>query len=174
MFVVIPLIVSLNVHTTVPYSVGKTPFSSEVTYVAHLSWAVGNQQIVGELPNMSEIVQLAKNAAASLRSPPRIYATSGSSVNLWPDQPGTAVEISYGTSGVQPPPGGEASFSYGASMTLRTLVESVDAENYSVIFQSTWTEAGALRSHAWKFRVSADHQAIFIDENGDALPPLRM
>ena len=122
---------------------------------------------------MSEIIQLAKNAATLLSSPPRIYATSGNSVGLWPDQPGT-VQASYGTGGAQPPPGASFFYSSTTPMTLRTLVEPMEAGNYSVIFQSTWTEAGASRTHSWKFRVSADRQATFIGEDGDALPPLRM
>jgi hypothetical protein len=121
---------------------------------------------------MNEIIQLAKNATTLLSSPPRIYATSGNSVSLWPDQPG-AIETSYGTSGVQPPPGAN-SFSDRSPMTLRTIVEPLDTGNYNVIFQSTWTEAGVSRSHFWRFRVSADHQTTFIGEDGDALPPLRI
>jgi hypothetical protein len=121
---------------------------------------------------MSEIIQLAKNAATLLSSPPRIYATSGNSVSLWPDQTGT-IETSYGTSGVQPPPG-VTSFSSGSPMTLSTIVEAMDTGNYSVIFQSTWNEAGVSRNHFWRFRVSTDHQTTFIGEDGDALPPLRV
>lgn len=173
MFFAIPLILSLNAHAMVPYdSIGAIPLLLEIDQVVQVNYAVKQQQIVGELPHMSEIIQLAKNAATLLSSPPRIYSTSGNSVSLWPNQP-EVVETSYGTSGVQPAPG-KAFVSQGAPMTLRTLVEPIIDENYNVIFQSTWTEAGSLKSHAWRFRVSANHQATFIGEDGDALPPLRM
>lgn len=172
MFLVIPLILFLNAYAMVPYnSIGNIPLSSAARAV-QANCAVGHQKIVGDLPNMKEIIQLAKNAVDQLSSPPRIYATSGNSMSLWPDQPG-AVDTSYATSGVQPPPR-EAFFSHGSSMTLETLVQPMDAGNYNVIFQSTWTEAGATRVHSWKFRVSANRQATFIGEDGDALPPLPM
>jgi hypothetical protein len=172
MFFNISLILFLSIHIMVSSSVGKNSLSSEIFHMFHENWTIENQQIVEELPSMSEIIQLAKNAATLLRSPPRIYATSGNSVSLWPDQPG-AIETSYGTSGVQPPPG-STSFSYSSPITLRTIVEPVDVGNYSVTFQSIWVEAGVSRRHYWKFCVSVDRQTTPIGEDGDPLPPLRM
>jgi hypothetical protein len=48
---------------------------------------------------MNEIIQLAKDAATALTSPPRIYSTSGNSTSLWPDQPGS-INSTYGTRGL--------------------------------------------------------------------------
>lgn len=173
MLAVVPLILSLSAHNIDSYGVTNYVPPTDVIYIISETTTITSlsQTIVGSLPTMSEVIQSAKQAATSLSSPPRIYATSGNSVSLWPDQPGT-VETSYGTRGVQPPPR-QVSFASGAAMTLNTLVEPID-DGYSVTFQSAWVEAGASRSHSWTFRVDANHQATFVGEDGDALPPLRM
>lgn len=121
---------------------------------------------------MNEIIQDAKSAAIVLGSPPRIYSTSGNSISLWPDHPGS-LDTSYGTRGIYRP--GER-FSGTVSMTLTTLVEagSHPGDYYIVTFQSTWTDPNGSRRHAWKFQVKANHQVTFSGEEGDDLPPLPM
>jgi hypothetical protein len=170
------IFLSLNTHAVFFYDhnihMGEIPLDSERLSLIQENWVVRQHQLIGNYPNMSEIIQLAKNAATLLNSPPRIYATSGNSVNSWPNQPG-ATEISYGTRGVQPPPG-VASFSSGSAMTLNTLLEPIGSENYQVTFQSTWMEGEVSRSHAWKFQIGADRQTHLIGEEGDPLPQLRM
>lgn len=172
MFIIIPLILSLNAQTIVPDSIKTISLPSEITHLSQGNWAVRNQRIVGDFSKMSKVIQRAKDAATLLSSPPRIYATSGNSTSLWPDQPG-AVETAYGTYGIQPP--GEEAFSSKTSMTLTTVVQpSSNPGSYDVIFQSTWTQSNVSQRHAWKFRVNANHQVTFTGEEGDDLPPLPM
>ena len=172
MFVVIPLILSLNDYAAVPYGINSIPLSSDKAHVVLANYAVKHQKIEGELPTMNKVIQLAKNAATQLSSPPRIYATSGNSINLWPNQPGL-VETTYGTRGAQLP--GEDILSGTAPMTLRTVVESgINPGSYDVMFQATWNKSNATKNHTWRFHISANHQVTFTGEEGDNLPPLPM
>ena len=100
------------------------------------NWSTENQQVLSCLPQMSEIIRLAKNSAEQLDSPPRIYQTSGNSISLWPDQPGER-ETTYGTGGMQRP--GQDSMAGMFPMKLRTVVESTTPQgSYEVIFQAEW------------------------------------
>lgn len=172
MFIIIPLILSLSAHAVVPHNVDIFFLSSEMGCTPKIDWVSENQRIERDLPNMNEIVQLAKNAATQLNSPPRIYATSGNSTSLWPNQPGS-VETTYGTRGMQLP--GQDIFSGTVPMTLTTLVEAnTSPVSYNVIFQSKWISSNETMIHVWKFHVSADRQVTFIGEEGDELPPLPM
>lgn len=122
---------------------------------------------------MNEVIQLAKDAATQLSSPPRIYATSGNSISLWPNQPGS-LETTYETQGIQPP---EEDIYFGGTvpMTLTTMVESgIKPGSYDVVFQATWNEFNVSQSHTWSFHVNANHQVAFTGEEGDNLPPLPM
>ena len=141
-------------------------------YEFHENWSIENQQVLSSFPQMSEIIQLAKSAAVRLKSPPRIYQTSGNSVGMWPDQPGE-LKTTYGTRGMQTP--GEDIFSGMLPMTLKTVLKaSTPPGSYEVIFQSEWVTSNETLIHIWKFHVSADRQATFIEEEGAELPPLPM
>lgn len=172
MFFNISSILLLNAHIIFSQRAIQAPLSPTVFYEIHENWSIEDQQVLGFLPQMSEIIQLAKSAADRLSSPPRIYQTSGNSVSLWPDQPGE-LETTYGTRGMQLP--GEDIFAGTLPMTLRTVLEAGTLQgSYDVIFQSEWVSSNETLIHVWKIHVSADRQVTFIEEEGDELPPLPM
>jgi len=120
---------------------------------------------------MSDLIQMAKDASSSLKSPPRIYSTSGNSANSWPNHPGSA-EVSFATRGIYRPQMNEAPA--GEHMTLTTTMTPGDDPNsWMIVFQSTWNQAESTKRHAWKFRVHGQ-QTTFLGEEGDELPPLPM
>jgi hypothetical protein len=172
MFVSISSILLLNIHIIISQAVIQDTFLPKLFYEIHENRSIKNHQVVSCLPQMSEIIQLAKSAADRLNSPPRIYQTSGNSVSLWPDQPGE-LETTYGTRGMQL--SGEDIFAGTLPMTLKTVLEAGTPQgSYEVIFQSEWVSSNETLIHVWKFHVSADRQATFIGEEGDELPPLPM
>ena len=159
---------SLSSPGVIQYPLVQTAFYDET----HENWSIENQQVLSCLPQMSEIIQLAKRAAELLNSPPRIYQTSGNSVSLWPSQPGE-IETTYGTRGMQLP-GGDI-FAGTSPMTLRTLLKAGNSQgSYDVIFQSEWGPSDKTLTHTWTFHVDKDRQVTFIGEEGDDLPPLPM
>lgn len=171
-YVTILLTLFLGSSALLPDNVEIISSSSVTARVAQAKRYVENQQIAEKFENMNEIIQSAKDAAAALSSPPRIYSTSGNSTSLWPDHPGS-VETTYGTRGIYRP--GEDWSSGTVPMTLTTLVEAgSDPNSYEVTFQSVWTESNIVKRHAWKFNVKANHQVTFSGEGGDDLPPLPM
>ena len=164
----------LNIHAHIFFSpkIIQCSFIPTLYDAIHENWSTENQQVLNCLPQMSEIIRLAKNSAEKLDSPPRIYQTSGNSISLWPDQPGER-ETTYGTGGMQRP--GQDSMAGMFPMKLRTVVESTTPQgSYEVIFESEWGSPQKKLIHVWKFYVDADCQVTFIGEEGDALPPLPM
>ena len=172
MFIIISLVLPLNAHATVSDRLVVIRPFAETSCVPEVNWVAENRLIKRDFPSMNEVIQFAKNAATQLSSPPRIYSTSGNSISLWPNQPGS-IEVTYETRGIELP--GEDDLSGTVPMRLTTLVEAgIDPRSFNVTFQSTWTESNIAQSHAWKFHVSAEHQATFIGEEGNDLPPLPM
>ena len=172
MFVSISFILLLNAHIIMSQRVIQDPVLPTRIHHIQENWCIENQQDLSCLPQMSEIIQLAKSAADPLSSPPRIYQTSGNSISLWPDQPGE-LETTYATGGMQLP--GEDIFEGTLPMTLKTILEAGTPQgSYEVIFQSERVSSNKTLIHVWKFHVSADRQATFIGEEGDQLPQLPM
>ncbi len=172
MFFSISSILLINAHIIFSPRAIQDPLVQTMFYEIHENWSIENQQVLSCLPQMSEIIQLAKNAAERLSSPPRIYQTSGNSISLWPGQPGE-LETTYGTRGMQLP--GEDIFAGTSPMKLRTVLEAATPQgSYEVIFQSEWGPSNETLIHAWKFHVDAERQVTFIGEEGDDLPPLPM
>lgn len=172
MFVIISSMLLLNVHILMSQRVIQDPLLPTLIHHKHENWCINNPQDLSCLPQMSEIIQLAKSTADPLSSPPRIYQTSGNSVSLWPDQPGE-IETTYGVGGMQLP--GDDIFQGTHPMTLKTILEAGTPQgSYDVIFQSERVSSNMTLIHVWKFHVSADRQATFIEEEGDVLPPLPM
>lgn len=169
----------------------KIPIASVITFILALSlYSIGigivsqqnvvfnTQSLAENQPNLQHslsveaAIELAKQAVIRLDSPPRMYASGGSSVDAWPNQP-ALVEVQYGTCGIRPPE--EMDITCTASMMLASRVEpNVARRGYNVTFQSTWSEFGKLLKHCWRFYVSEDRQVTFLGEVGDELPPLRM
>lgn len=118
---------------------------------------------------MDDVIQLAKEAAAQLPSPPRIYATSHSSVDLWPDRPGS-VETTYETGGMPLPDEGTDA---GNPITLTTTAKpDILPDTYQISFQASWIKAKIEKSHAWRFLVNRGNQQVnLMGESGDDLPP---
>lgn len=121
---------------------------------------------------VKEAIKLVKQAANTIESPPRIYASIGGVVggNLmsWPDQPGS-VTTAYNTCGAAPPPG----ISCQKPMQLKVLVTSNKFNNgYNITFLSTWDSDSRPYQHSWKFEINANRQVIFLGEEGDTLPPM--
>ena len=108
-------------------------------------------------------IGLAHQLAATLASPPRIYAPRGGDPPAWPADPGDKT-VYYSTCGARPAPG----VSCSAPMILTTQVAPA-AGALEIRFAAGW-EQGA-RRHTWTFRVSGG-QATFVQETGDPLPPL--
>lgn len=174
MLVIIPLVLLVSTHPVVLYD--ATGSSSAVACIVSPYQANHNSTPAVDLSPMSDLIQLAKEAAAQVNSPPRIYATAGNSISLWPEQPGS-LETFYGTGGIQPPgsdlvPG---SAPMGGTMTLTTQVEpGASPGDHVVTFQSTWMGASGFQNHLWKFQIAANRHVTYLGETGDALPPLPM
>ncbi len=172
MFVIISSMLLLNVHILTSQEVIHDPLLPELIHHKHENWCLYNPQDLSCVPQMSEVIRLAKSTATGLSSPPRIYQTSGNSVSLWPDEPGE-LETTYGVGGMRLP--GDDMFQGTHPMTLKTILKAGTAQgSYEVIFQSERVSSDRTLIHAWKFHISADRQATFINEAGDMLPPLPM
>ena len=143
--------------------------SSQGSIVAQNSCSDANQAGTECSAETAEVIRLVKQTAASLSSPPRIYASAGERTSLWPGQPGT-----YLTEDDACAMHSSSMSSCALSLALITSVESGNDGDYQVMLQSTWSESGQSQSHAWMFHVGKDRQVTFMGEAGDRLPPMPM
>jgi hypothetical protein len=174
MFIIIPLALLASLHPVVLYDAATG--SSTVACIVSPYQTNRNPTPAVDLSPMSDPIQLAKEAAAQVNSPPRIYATAGNSISLWPERPGS-VETFYGTGGIQPLGSdlGPGSTPVGGTMTLTTRVEpGARPGDHAVTFQSTWIGASGVQNHFWKFQIAANRHVTYLSETGDDLPPLPM
>lgn len=125
----------------------------------------------------SDAIKLAKQAAANLPSPPRLYGgyvtdaahNDTSMLRYWPDTPAT--KAGQFSSCGNPP----ANYSEGdctSPMTMTTAVTSDSSgDGMLVSFTIGWQFSGN-HQHSWLFHVNNDGKADFIKEEGDQLPQM--
>ena len=121
--------------------------------------------LLGQLGRGAQVIRQAKQAAAALPSPPRVYRT-GKETALWPDAAGTTT-TTYSTCGIVPAPAGGAANACEGTMTLRTQVARTGAD-WTVTFSAAW--AGNTLRHAWVLSVAPDGSVTPLQESGDPLP----
>lgn len=128
-------------------------------------------------PSLNSIIQRAKQRAAQLPSPPRIYGyegpnVRGGSVGSWPDRPGST-QTGFNTCGNVP--AGLSSEQIRkmciVPITLTTEVVRQRGGNYRVTFRSQWQRDRTYR-HRWVFEMDAWGPTKFVEEKGDSLPPM--
>ena len=143
-------------------------------WAAHFSYAEAS---------MTDPIALVKAVAAKLPSPPRLYATSGDAVSLWPDQQGSTAVAGLAGGGIdvplRHPPFADQTVRPESSVLGRSsfqLLTSTDAASVpggtAILLELRWSEEGSERSHAWLFHVLAGHDVQFIRELGHPLPCL--
>jgi hypothetical protein len=123
--------------------------------------------LVSQLGRFRLLIRQAKQAAAALPSPPRIYAPKGQATELWPDSTGSTV-TTFSTCGAQPLEG-LGNDLCDQPMTLTTQL-TPDGPAWRVTFGASW--ANGAQQHHWVLRVAGDGKATLLQETGDRLPIL--
>lgn len=118
----------------------------------------------------SQAILLAKDKAAHIQEPPRLYRNgpSGSTASSWPDSGGaivTSYQVGAGYSitetGFGPPP--------SLPVTLTTSITNEGARQ-RVTFSAVWQVNNGSISHKWIFSINSVQNVDFIGQDGDELP----
>lgn len=127
------------------------------------------------LPQLTsaEAINLAKQSASNLSSPPRTFGIclrnkEGSCIdtnNEWPDSPGTKVASCTIGSDAQNTSCRISTITYTISLS-----SNLQGGGQYVTFISEWVRIGMINAHhTWQFYVGNDRQVQFLCEQGDPL-----